>query len=118
MWCLISLSGTCRTIANWASYSGPPVRDFGDISYLVKERYEEGLRKLISKAQVWHWKEKSIAAAPQNGVYLLLYRFEDYQQLAVKLPIWPVESRPQHLHLTEVPLSSLHSPAVLFNGMI
>ncbi|KAK3274131.1 hypothetical protein CYMTET_17673 [Cymbomonas tetramitiformis] len=81
------------------------VRDYGDLGYLVKERYNAWFHQMVQEASPWSWQHRSLrdvagAARTSEGstVLLLTYRIEDYPQLANAFGLWPYP-RAHHNHV-------------------
>eukprot|EP00873_Tetraselmis_striata_P019772 jgi/Tetstr1/440036/TSEL_028395.t1 len=91
-----------KTLAKYAWSNGVPTRDFGDLSYLLREPYEARLRSLAQTATPHDWREHGLGGTRPGALYLLLYRVEEYAELAKLLPVWPVEPRGHHGGMAEV----------------
>jgi len=67
-----------------------PCRQFGDVSYLLEDRYEELLDKAIKSTPRVPTKDVRTARLnPKLGLYVLPYKIEDYKHLMFDLNIRP-----------------------------
>lgn len=83
-----------RSYAQNLTWHTDTVRDFGDISYLIKPNYEAGMRQLIERAQAvprdsLNPHHAGFLEVPPGHVYLVRYRLEEYADIAQALHIWP-----------------------------
>jgi hypothetical protein len=64
---------------------------------------QERVQRLAEQAQPLDWKgQPSLIGLRPGGLYLLLYREEEYEALARRIPVWPVDPRGYHSNIAEV----------------